>query len=153
MAVLETMDPGHSSPMRRGMSANIARCAHPEHDESIMDIVYLHGLRLETVIGVWDWERHIRQTLIVDLDMRADVARAAASDSIDDTIDYKTIADRLVEIAAESSYTLVETLAERIAGELTGPHGIEWVRVKISKTGALRGARDVGVVIERGSRD
>lgn len=118
-----------------------------------MDIVYLHGLRLETVIGVWDWERHLKQTLIVDIDMRADVARAAASDSINDTIDYKTIADRLNEIGVESSYALVESLAERIAGELTGTFGIEWVRVRISKTGALRGARDVGVVIERGNPD
>ncbi|MGR9091208.1 MAG: dihydroneopterin aldolase [Gammaproteobacteria bacterium] len=117
-----------------------------------MDIVYLHGLRLETVIGVWDWERHIRQTLIVDLDMGADIARAAASDSIDDTIDYKTVADRLVEIAKESSYALVESLAERIAGELTGALGIPWVRVRITKSGALRGAREVGVLIERGTQ-
>ncbi len=116
-----------------------------------MDIVYLHGLRLETVIGVWDWERHIRQTLIVDLDMGADVARAAASDSIDDTIDYKTVADRLIEIGKESSFALVESLAERIAGELTGALGIPWVRVRITKSGALRGAREVGVLIERGT--
>lgn len=118
-----------------------------------MDIVYLHGLRLETVIGVWDWERHIRQTLIVDLDMGADVSRAAASDSIDDTIDYKTVADRLIEIGKESSFALVESLAERIAGELTGALGIPWVRVRITKSGALRGAREVGVQIERGAKD
>jgi len=114
-----------------------------------MDIVYLHGLRLETVIGVWDWERHIKQTLIVDLDMSTDIARAAASDSIDDTIDYKTVADRLDAIAAASSYSLVESLAERIAAELTGDMGIDWVRVRITKQGALPGARDVGVIIER----
>jgi dihydroneopterin aldolase len=118
-----------------------------------MDIVYLHGLRLETVIGVWDWERHIKQTLVVDLDMQTDIARAAASDSIDDTINYKTIADRLVEIGENSSYALVESLAERIAGELTGAMGIDWVRVRITKQGALPGAREVGVIIERTRND
>lgn len=134
------------------MSVSIARCRSRENNERSMDIVYLHGLRLETVIGVWDWERHIKQTLIVDLDMRSDVAKAAASDALEDTIDYKSVADRLTDIAAQSSYALVEAFAERVGEELIEKMGIAWVRIRITKQGALPGANDVGVIIERGSK-
>ncbi len=118
-----------------------------------MDIVYLHGLRLETVIGIWDWEREIRQTVVVDLDMGTDISRAGRSDAIEDTVDYKAVAKRLMNLADESEFFLVEALAERIAEIVIGEFGIPWTRIRVNKQGALRGARDVGVVIERGHGD
>ena len=117
-----------------------------------MDIVYLHGLRLETLIGVWEWERQAKQTLVADIDMGKSTVQAALSDDVADTIDYKLIADRLTEIAASSAYQLVESLAERIATTIREEFNIAWVRVRINKQGALREAREVGVIIERGER-
>ena len=117
-----------------------------------MDIVYLHGLRLETVIGIWDWERKIKQTVLVDLDLGTDIARAGESDAIEDTVDYKAVAKRLMSFAEESDFLLVEALAENIARILATEFGIPWVRIRINKQGALRGVRDVGVIIERGSK-
>ncbi|MDH3408251.1 MAG: dihydroneopterin aldolase, partial [Gammaproteobacteria bacterium] len=80
-----------------------------------MDIIFLHDLRVETVIGIWEWERKIRQTVAIDLDMSADIRRAAASDSVDDTLNYKLVAKRIQQFVADSSFQLVETLAEKIA--------------------------------------
>lgn len=117
-----------------------------------MDIIFLHDLRIETVIGLWEWERQIRQTVAIDLEMSADIRKAAATDSVDDTLNYKLVAKRLQEYVGESSFQLVETLAERIAGIVTDEFGVAWVRVKVNKPGAIRGARDVGVIIERGTR-
>ena len=115
-----------------------------------MDIIFLHELRVETVIGIWDWERKIRQTVVIDLDMAADIRKAAASDDVEDTLNYKQVAKRLQQFVGESEFQLVETLAERIAGIVTDEFGVPWVRVRVNKPGAIRGARDVGVVIERG---
>ena len=115
-----------------------------------MDIIYLHDLRIDTVIGVFDWERRVRQTVSLDLDMASDIRRAAASDDIEHTLDYKAVAKRLIAFVGESEFQLVETLAEKVAGILLKEFGIPWVRVRVNKTGAVRGARDVGVVIERG---
>jgi dihydroneopterin aldolase len=117
-----------------------------------MDIIFLHDLRVETVIGIWDWERKIRQTVAIDLEMSADIARAAATDSVDDTLNYKLVAKRLQQFVGESSFQLVETLAEKIAGIVLDEFEVAWVKVKLSKPGAIRGARDVGVIIERGTR-
>ena len=117
-----------------------------------MDIIYLHGLRIDAVIGIWDWERKIQQTVVIDLDMATDIRKAAASDSVEDTLDYKGVAKRLKAYVPESGCELVETLAERIAEIVMGEFGVPWVRVKINKPGAIRGSRDVGVVIERGTR-
>lgn len=117
-----------------------------------MDIIFLHDLRVETVIGIWDWERKIRQTVAIDLEMSADIARAAATDSVDDTLNYKLVAKRLQQYVGESSFKLVETLAEKIAGIVLDEFEVAWVKVKLSKPGAIRGARDVGVIIERGTR-
>ena len=116
------------------------------------DIIYLHGLRIDAVIGIWDWERKIQQTVVIDLDMAADIRKAAASDSVDDTLDYKGVAKRLQAYVPESGCELVETLAERIAEIVIREFGVPWVRVKINKPGAIRGSRDVGVIIERGTR-
>lgn len=117
-----------------------------------MDTIFLHDLRVETVIGIWEWERKIRQTVAIDLEMSADVAKAAATDSVDDTLNYKRVAKRLQAYVGESSFRLVETLAEKIAAIVLDEFDVAWVRVKVNKPGAIRGARDVGVIIERGTR-
>ena len=114
-----------------------------------MDINFLHDLRVETVIGIWDWERKIRQTVAIDLDMSADIRKAADSDSVDDTLNYKLVSKRLQQFVGDSSFQLVETLAEKIAALILDEFDVEWVRVRVNKPGAVRGARDVGVVIER----
>jgi 7,8-dihydroneopterin aldolase/epimerase/oxygenase len=114
-----------------------------------MDSIFLHDLRVETIVGVWDWERKIRQTVSIDLEMAADIKRAAASDSIDETLDYKCVAKRVQQFVAESSYQLVETLAEKIAEVVLQEFHVPWVEVRVNKPGAIRGARDVGVKIRR----
>ena len=114
-----------------------------------MDIVYVHGLRLETIIGIWEWERQVKQTVLVDLDLGTDIAKSASSDAIEDTVDYKAVANRLVKLANESEFLLVEALAETISAILISEFGVEWLRVRINKQGALKGVRDVGVIIER----
>ncbi len=118
----------------------------------MMDTIFLHDLEVDTVIGIWDWERKIRQRVVIDLDMSADIAKAAATDSVDDTLNYKLVAKRVQQFVGDSSFQLVETLAERIAGIVNDEFGVAWVRVKVNKPGAIRGARDVGVIIERGQR-
>ena len=117
-----------------------------------MDTIFLHGLKVDAVIGIWDWERRIRQSVVIDLDMAADIRRAAETDSVDDTLNYKLVAKRLQQYVSESEFKLVETLAERIAAVVTDEFGVAWVRVRVNKPGAIRGARDVGVIIERGER-
>ena len=117
-----------------------------------MDIVFLRDLRIETVIGIYDWERHTRQTVILDLEMGTDVARAAASDDIEDALNYKAVAKRLIAFVGESEFMLVETLAERCAQIVREEFGVPWLRLSLNKVGAVSGARDVGVIIERGQR-
>ena len=118
--------------------------------EALVDIVYLHDLRIPTVIGVFEWERRVRQTVSIDLDMAADITRGAQSDALDDALDYKAVAKRLINVVEDSRFQLVETLAERVAHLVLEEFGVQWIRVRINKTGAVRGARDVGVIIERG---
>ena len=115
-----------------------------------MDRVFLRDLRVETIIGIFDWERETPQTVSIDLEMATDVARAAQSDDIADALDYKAVAKRLIAFVGESRFQLVETLAERIATILREEFGVPWVRVTVNKGGAVRGASGVGVVIERG---
>lgn len=117
-----------------------------------MDIIFLRDLRIETVIGIWEWERKIRQTVAIDLEMSADIRKAAATDQVEDTLNYKLVAKRLQQFVGESSFQLVETLAEKIAAVVLDEFEVAWVRVSVNKPGAIRGARDVGVVIERGVR-
>lgn len=114
-----------------------------------MDTVFLHDLRVETIIGVFDWEQQIRQTVMIDLDMASDIKRAASTDHIGDALDYKAVAKRIITFVEDSNFQLVETLAERIAAILLEEFNITWVRVRINKQGAIRGAKDVGVSIER----
>ena len=117
-----------------------------------MDIVYLNDLRVDTVIGVYDWERRTRQTVILDIEMGTDIRRAAETDSIEHALDYKAVAKRLFVYIGASEFKLVETLAERIAGILLEEFTVPWCRVRLNKKGAVRGVRDVGVIIERGQK-
>jgi dihydroneopterin aldolase len=114
-----------------------------------MDTIYIHALKTEAIIGIFDWERQVKQTVVVDIEISADVARAALSDSIDDTLNYKRVAKRVLAFVEESKFHLVETLAERIAMLILEDFGIAWVRISLSKPGAIRNSRDVGVTLER----
>lgn len=113
------------------------------------DAIFLRDLRIETVVGIWEWERKIRQTISIDLEMGADIRRAAATDRIEDTLNYKAVAKRLQEFVGESSFQLVETLAEKIAELVLDEFEVPWILVRVNKPGAIRGARDVGVTIRR----
>ena len=117
-----------------------------------MDIIFLRNLKIDTVIGIYDWERRIKQTVILDLEMATDIKKAAKSDDIADTLDYKAIAKRVISFVEESEYKLVETPAERIAEIIVNEFKVPWVKLSLNKIGAIRGARDVGVIIERGSK-
>lgn len=114
-----------------------------------MDIVYLHGIEVDCVIGVWDWEREITQRISIDLDMGHDLSRAGESDDLADTLNYKEVSKQVADYCIERQAKLVETLAAGIADIVLNAFGCQWCRVKINKTGAVRGARDVGVIIER----
>lgn len=114
-----------------------------------MDIIYLHNLHVEAVIGLYEWERRIKQTLVLDLDMGWDIKPAAAADSVAHTIDYKSVAKRVIEICETSNYGLVEALAEHIARDLIDDFKLPYVRLKVNKQGAVSNVRDVGVIIER----
>jgi dihydroneopterin aldolase len=117
-----------------------------------MDTVFIEDLRIETVIGIYDWERRIRQTVALDLEMAFDNTKPAATDAIADTLDYKAVAKRLIAFVESSQFQLVETLAERCATIVVEEFGVAWLRLKLSKPGAVRGAKAVGVAIERGRR-
>jgi dihydroneopterin aldolase len=115
-----------------------------------MDIVFIKELQIETVIGIYDWERKIRQTVSLDIEMAADIRDAARSDNIDDTLSYKSVAKRLIEFVEQSDYELVEALAEEICRIIRDEFAVPWVRLTLHKPGAVRGSRSVGVIIERG---
>ncbi len=117
-----------------------------------MDIIFLHEMKVETIIGIWEWERKIRQTISIDREMSADIRKSAESDSVDDTLDYKSVAKRVQTFVGESTFQLVETLAEKIAAIVLDEFDVAWVRVRVNKPGAIRDAKDVGVLIERGTR-
>lgn len=117
-----------------------------------MDIVYIRDLKIQTVIGIFDWERAIKQTVSLDLEMAADIRKAAVSDHIDDALDYKTVAKRVIRFVENSDFQLVETMAERVAQIVREEFSVPWVRLRVSKPGALRGSQDVGVIIERGEK-
>ena len=118
-----------------------------------MDIVYLNDLRIDTVVGIYDWERRTKQTVILDIEMGTDIRKAAESDDIQHTIDYKAVAKRLFSFVGDSRFELVEKLAESVAAILLEEFRVPWCRVRLNKKGAVRGVRDVGVIIERGKRD
>ena len=118
-----------------------------------MDKIFIHALKTEAIIGIFDWERQVKQTVVIDIEISADIAKAALSDSIHDTLNYKRIAKRVLAFVEESKFHLVETLAERIAMLLLEDFGIDWVSISLSKPGAIRSSRDVGVMLERDRND
>ena len=117
-----------------------------------MDIVFIRDLQIETVIGIYDWERKVRQFISLDIDMATDIKKAAGSDNIDDTLSYKTVAKRLIAFVEQSEYELVEALAEKICEIILEEFNVPWVRLTLNKPGAVRGSKSVGVMIERGDK-
>ena len=117
-----------------------------------MDIVYVRELEIETVIGIYDWERKIRQRVSLDLDMATDIRAAAATEDISNTLDYKAVSKRLIAFIEDAEFLLIETLAERVADIILTEFPVPWLRLRVGKPGAVTGARDVGVIIERGVR-
>lgn len=116
--------------------------AHP-------DTIFLSDMRIETTVGIWDWERKIKQTVSIDLEMGADIRRAASSDSIEDTLNYKSVAKRVQQFVGDSGFQLVETMAEKIAETVLSEFDVPWIRVTVNKPGAIRGSKGVGIKIFR----
>ena len=119
----------------------------------MMDKIFIHALKTETIIGIFDWERQVKQTILIDFEISADIRKAAASDSIDDTLNYKRVAKRVLAFVEASAFHLIETLAEHVAMLVLEEFGVAWVRVTLSKPGAIRSSRDVGVILERDAED
>ena len=117
-----------------------------------MDIVYVRGLEVKTVIGVYEWEREIRQPVAVDLDMATDFQKAVENDDHAHVLDYKNVCVRVAEFIEQSNLRLLETMAEEIAALVRREFGVSWVRVRVGKPAAITGAKEVGVIIERGNR-
>ncbi|WP_461520194.1 dihydroneopterin aldolase [Porticoccus sp.] len=117
-----------------------------------MDIVYIRDLRIDTIIGIFDWEREVRQTVSLDLEMGADISRAASTENIQFALDYKAVSDRLIDFIGSSEFLLVETMAEQVAAIIMAEFQVPWLRLRIGKPGAISQAEDVGVIIERGAR-
>jgi 7,8-dihydroneopterin aldolase/epimerase/oxygenase len=118
-----------------------------------MDKIFIHELKTEAIIGIFDWERQVKQTVHIDIEINANVRKAALSDSIDDTLNYKRIAKRVLEFVEASQFHLVETLAESIAMLVLEEFPVDWIKLGLSKPGALRHTRDVGIMIERSKPD
>ncbi len=117
-----------------------------------MDIIYLRKLKVDTIIGVFDWERQTKQTIIIDLEMATDIRTAAQNDRLEDTLNYKAVAKRLIDFISHSEFQLVETLSERIAEIVLNEFSVPWLRLQLHKPGAVRGSKDVGIIIERGNK-
>ncbi len=117
-----------------------------------MDIVYIRDLRIETIIGIYDWEREVKQEVSFDLDMAADIRRAAQTDDIQYALNYKSIAKRIISFIQTSEFLLVERMAEEVANIVLVEFSVPWLRLRVSKPGALRGSQDVGIIIERGEK-
>jgi dihydroneopterin aldolase len=115
-----------------------------------MDRVFIEDLRIETIIGIYDWERTTRQIVALDIEMAFDNTLPAGTDRIDDTLNYKAVSKRLIAFVEASQFQLVETMAEQCAAIIRTEFGVRWLRLKLSKPGAVTGAKAVGVIIERG---
>jgi dihydroneopterin aldolase len=117
-----------------------------------MDIVYIRELQIETIIGIYDWEREQKQTVCLDLEMGTDISLAASSEDIEKTLDYKVVAKRLIAFIEGSEFLLVEAMAENIAQIVLEEFSVPWLKLRVGKPGAVTGSKDVGVIIERGSK-
>jgi dihydroneopterin aldolase len=118
-----------------------------------MDKIFLRDLEIEAVIGIWEWERRIKQVVSIDLEMATDAKRASRADSIEATLNYRDVAKRLIEFVGQSQFELVESLAEAVARIVIEEFKVPWTRVGVTKPGAIRGSRTVGVSIERTAED
>lgn len=117
------------------------------------DTIFLRGLEVECIIGFIDWERRVKQTVVIDLELPVDCRHASVLDEVTGTLDYKKVAKRVIAFVAASEFKLVETLAHRLALTIIAEFGVEWMRVSVNKPGAIRGSRDVGVAITRTRAD
>jgi 7,8-dihydroneopterin aldolase/epimerase/oxygenase len=117
------------------------------------DTIFIRGLEIECIIGFIDWERRVKQKVVLDLELPVDCARAARADDVADTLDYKQVVDQVSGLVAGSEFMLVETMAQRVAELILKNFGVEWIRVTVNKPGAIRGLRDVGVSLERHRAD
>lgn len=117
-----------------------------------MDIIFITELKIQTIIGIYDWEREIKQTISIDLEMGTDIRKSAQSDAIEDTLNYKKVAKRIISYVEGTSFELVETLAENISDLVREEFKVPWLRLRLAKPGAVRGSKEVGVLIERGER-
>ena len=117
-----------------------------------MDIVFIEDLRIDTTIGIYDWERKIKQTLAFDIEMATDIRKAAETDDIQYALNYKAVSKRIIQFVEDSQFLLVETVAEKVAAIIVGEFGVEWVKLTLHKPGAVRGSRSVGIRIERGEK-
>jgi dihydroneopterin aldolase len=117
-----------------------------------MDIIFLGGLEIQTVIGIYDWEREIKKTVVLDIEMIYDIKKAAETDDIQYTLDYKAVSQRIISFVEQSSFFLVEKLIEEIAAIIRNEFNVPWVKITLNKRGAISSARDVGIIIERGTK-
>jgi len=118
-----------------------------------MDTIFIHALKAEAIIGIFDWERQVKQTVLLDIEMSADIRKAALTDSIDDTLNYKRVAKRVLAFVEASQFHLVETLSEHVAMLILTEFAISAVRIVLSKPGAVRSSKDVGIIISRDRED
>lgn len=114
-----------------------------------MDKIILTGLRIDAVIGIWDWEKRNPQTISIDLEMQTDTKKVSQSDSIEDVLDYKAVSKRVKQFIQASQFNLIETLAENVAKIILEEFDVQWLKLRISKPFAIRDSRNVGVSIER----
>lgn len=117
-----------------------------------MDIVFIEQLTAITTIGVYDWEQTIKQKLVIDVEMAWDNRKAAMSDDVTDCLSYADVSEAILDKVENGRFALVERVAEELAELLTARFSIPWIRIKVSKPGAVAAAKSVGVIIERGSR-
>ncbi len=117
-----------------------------------MDIIFLGGLKIDTIIGIYDWERETKQTVVLDIEMAFDIEKAAATDDIQYTLDYKTVSKRIISFVEDSQFFLVEKLIVEIANIIRAEFAVPWVKITLNKKGAISDASDVGIIIERGQK-
>ncbi|HHZ69898.1 MAG TPA: dihydroneopterin aldolase [Methylococcaceae bacterium] len=117
-----------------------------------MDIIFLRGLEIDTIIGIYDWERNTKQTLVLDFELAYDIRKASQTDNIEDTLDYKALTQQVTAFVEPSQFLLVETLAEEICALILKEFNTPWVKLTLNKKGAISTARDVGIIIERGQK-
>lgn len=123
------------------------------HEDIFLDRIFLRDIRVEAVVGIWEWERRITQTVSIDLEFATDARKAAASDSIEGTLDYKRVAKRVIEYVGNAEFQLVESLADSLAAVIVREFGVAWVQVSVAKPGAVEGSREVGIIISRTADD